>query len=76
MMVAFTCGGFMWTFNFPPTSSLTVAANLVWVFSTWGGCFSIIKVLWREGRNRRRNYLQKEKEETQDVAKEIIYIAN
>lgn len=34
MMVAFTCGGFMCTFSFPPTSRRTVAANLVWVFRT------------------------------------------
>lgn len=47
MMVAFTCGGFMCTFNLPPTRRRTVAANLVWVFSTWGGCFSMMKVLWR-----------------------------
>lgn len=46
MMVAFTCGGFMCTFSFPPTSSRTVAANLVCVFRTCGGCFSMMKVLW------------------------------
>lgn len=34
MMVAFTWGGFMCTFSFPPTSRRTVAANLVWVFRT------------------------------------------
>lgn len=34
MMVAFTCGGFMCTLSFPPTSRRTVAANLVWVFRT------------------------------------------
>lgn len=34
MMVAFTCGGFMCTFSFPPTSRRTVAANLVCVFRT------------------------------------------
>lgn len=34
MMVAFTCGGFMCTFSFPPTNRRTVAANLVWVFRT------------------------------------------
>lgn len=45
MMVAFTWGGFMCTFSFPPTSSRTVAANLVCVFSTCGGCFSMMKVL-------------------------------
>lgn len=45
MMVAFTWGGFMCTFSFPPTRSRTVAANLVCVFSTWGGCFSMMKVL-------------------------------
>lgn len=45
MMVAFTWGGFMWTLSFPPTSKRTVAANFVWVFSTWGGCFSMMKVL-------------------------------
>lgn len=48
MMVALTCGGFMCTFNFPPTRRRTVAANLVWVFSTCGGCFSMMKVLWRQ----------------------------
>lgn len=45
MMVALTWGGFMCTFSFPPTRSRTVAANLVCVFSTWGGCFSMMKVL-------------------------------
>lgn len=48
MMVALTCGGFMCTFNFPPTRRRTVAANLVWVFNTCGGCFSMMKVLWRQ----------------------------
>lgn len=48
MMVALTCGGFMCTLSFPPTSKRTVAANLVCVFSTWGGCFSMIKVLQRK----------------------------
>lgn len=38
----------MWTFSFPPTRRRTVAANLVWVFSTCGGCFSMMKVLGRE----------------------------
>lgn len=46
-MTAFTCGGFMWTLSFPPTRRRTVAANLVWVFNTWGGCFSMMKVLKR-----------------------------
>lgn len=45
MMVAFTWGGFMCTFSFPPTSRRTVAANLVWVFRTCGGCFSMMNVL-------------------------------
>lgn len=49
MMVAFTWGGFMCTFSFPPTRSRTVAANLVCVFSTWGGCFSMMKVLGGQG---------------------------
>lgn len=49
MMVAFTWGGFMCTFSFPPTRSRTVAANLVCVFSTWGGCFSMMKVLGGHG---------------------------
>lgn len=35
----------MCTFSFPPTSRRTVAANLVWVFNTCGGCFSMMKVL-------------------------------
>lgn len=48
-MTALTCGGFMCTLSFPPTSRRTVAANLVWVFSTWGGCFSMINVLIGEG---------------------------
>lgn len=51
MMVAFTWGGFMCTFSFPPTSSRTVAANLVWVFRTCGGCFSMMNVL--QGHERR-----------------------
>ena len=44
-MTALTWGGFIWTFSFPPTSRRTVAANLVCVFSTWGGCFSMMNVL-------------------------------
>ena len=48
-MTALTCGGFMWTFSFPPTRRRTVAANLVWVFNTWGGCFSMMKVLRKRG---------------------------
>ena len=45
MMVARTVGGFMWTLSLPPTSSRTVAVNLESFLSTWGGCFSIMKVL-------------------------------
>lgn len=52
IMVALTCGGFMCTFNFPPTRRRTVAANLVWVFSTCGGCFSMMNVLWRQKESR------------------------
>lgn len=52
MMVALTWGGFMCTFSFPPTSSRTVAANLVCVFSTCGGCFSMMKVLRGHGAQR------------------------
>lgn len=50
-MTALTWGGFMWTFSFPPTRRRTVAANLVWVFNTWGGCFSMMKVLKRREDN-------------------------
>lgn len=49
-ITALTWGGFMWTFSFPPTRRRTVAANLVWVFNTWGGCFSMMKVLRIEKR--------------------------
>lgn len=51
MMVALTWGGFMCTFSFPPTKRRTVAANLVWVFNTCGGCFSMMKVLRRQKQN-------------------------
>lgn len=52
MIVALTWGGFMCTLSFPPTSKRTVAENFVWVFSTWGGCFSIINVLQRDQKKR------------------------
>lgn len=40
-----TWGGVMWTFSFPPTNNRTVDENLVFVFITCGGCFSIMNVL-------------------------------
>merc|ERR1719208_530992 len=39
-----TEGAAMWTFKTPPTRSRTVAVNLVLVFITCGGCFSMMKV--------------------------------
>lgn len=45
MMDTLTWGGVMFTLSFPPTSSRTVAVNLVLVFITCGGCFSMMKVL-------------------------------
>lgn len=54
MMVAFTCGGFMCTLSFPPTSRRTVVANLVCVFNTCGGCFSMMNVL-RTQRHEKQN---------------------
>jgi hypothetical protein len=40
-----TCGGVMWTLSLPPTNNRTVDENLVFVFITCGGCFSIMNVL-------------------------------
>ena len=37
MMLTLTWGEAMCTLSWPPTSSLTVAVNLVLVFITWGG---------------------------------------
>ena len=45
MMDTVTMGGFMWTLSLVPTRRRTVAENLVFVFNTWGGCFSITKEL-------------------------------
>lgn len=47
IIVTFTCGGVIKTLNLEPTNNLTVAVNLVLVFITWGGCFSMMKVLKR-----------------------------
>ena len=46
MMLTVTTGGDMCTFNLGPTRSLTVAENLVLVFKTWGGCFSMTNELF------------------------------
>ena len=43
IMLTVTTGGDMWTFNFVPTKSLTVAEKRVLVFKTWGGCFSTMR---------------------------------
>jgi hypothetical protein len=40
-----TWGGVIWTLSFPPTNNRTVDVNLVFVFITCGGCFSIMNVL-------------------------------
>lgn len=40
-----TWGGVMWTLSLPPTNNRTVDVNLVFVFITCGGCFSIMNVL-------------------------------
>ena len=48
MMVAMTCGGFIWTLSFPPTRRRTVALNRDSFFNTWGGCCSTMNVLQPE----------------------------
>ena len=45
MIDTVTTGGDIWTFNLVPTNSLTVAENLVLVFRTCGGCFSMTNEL-------------------------------
>lgn len=55
-MAALTWGGLMWTLSFPPTRRRTVAANFVWVFKTWGGCFSMMNVLEGGGTKTRSTF--------------------